>query len=83
LVVEGASEHGWTLFRPVHSIGMCSHIISLGHRSETAVKTVEELRKEKIVCSARRDRVRVSLAPYNDGTDIEKLIEALAKLVSA
>jgi cysteine desulfurase/selenocysteine lyase len=83
VLVEGASEHGWTPFRAVHSIAACPHIISLGHRSESTVETVEKLRKEKVVCSARSDRVRVSLAPYNDGTDIEKLIEALAKLVSA
>jgi selenocysteine lyase/cysteine desulfurase len=39
---------------------------------------VEKLRDQRIICSARGERIRVSLAPYNDASDVMKFIQALA-----
>jgi cysteine desulfurase/selenocysteine lyase len=83
MLVEGASEYGWKPFRAVHAIAASPHIISLGQSRECAAETVKKLRNQKIVCSARGERVRVSLAPYNDANDVENLVEALARLASA
>jgi selenocysteine lyase/cysteine desulfurase len=58
------------------------HIISLGHGRKRARETVEELRDQRIICSARGERIRISLAPYNDASDVTKLFQALAGLQS-
>ena len=46
-------------------------------------ESVEKLRDQRIICSARGERVRVSLAPYNDASDVMKLFQALAGFHSA
>ena len=46
---------------------------------ETAVQA---LRDEKIVCGSRNNRIRVSLAHFNDENDVRALIRVL-KQVSA
>jgi selenocysteine lyase/cysteine desulfurase len=45
---------------------------------------VEQLQREHgIVCSSRAGAVRVSLAPYNDESDVEALTRALASIDSS
>ena len=81
--VDGAREYGWEPFHDVHAVAASPHIISLGHRRKRASETVEKLRAQRIICSARAERIRVSLAPYNDGSDVIKFIQALGGLHSA
>jgi selenocysteine lyase/cysteine desulfurase len=81
--VDGAREYGWEPFHDVHAVAASPHIISLGHRLKRASETVEKLRAQRIICSARAERIRVSLAPYNDGSDVMKFIQALAGFHSA
>jgi selenocysteine lyase/cysteine desulfurase len=79
MLVEGVRDHGWKSFRDINAPGASPHIISLGHSKECAMATVAKLRSQKIICSDRGGRVRVSLAPYNDTGDVHALIEALAR----
>ena len=83
MLVDGAREYGWEPFHDVHAVAASPHIISLGHRRKRASETVEKLRAQRIICSARAERIRVSLAPYNDGSDVMKFIQALAGFHSA
>lgn len=82
MLVDGAREYGWEPFHDVNSVASSPHIISLSHNRIPARETVEKLRDQKIICSARGERIRVSLAPYNDASDIMKLVQALAALQS-
>jgi selenocysteine lyase/cysteine desulfurase len=83
MLVDGAREYGWEPFHDVHGVMASPHIISLGHRRISARQTVEKLRGQRIICSARGERIRVSLAPYNDASDVMKLFQAFAGLHSA
>jgi len=83
MLVDGARKYGWEPFHGVHTEAASPHIISLGHRLKGASETVEKLRAQRIICSARGERIRVSLAPYNDASDVMKFIQALAGFHSA
>ena len=83
MLVDGTRQYGWEPFHEVHSVAASPHIISLAHRRQRAKETVEKLRDQRILCSARAERVRVSLAPYNDRSDVMKLFQALAGFHSA
>ena len=83
LLVDGAREYGWEPFHDVHAVAASPHIISLAHSRQSARETVEKLRNQRIICSARGERIRVSLAPYNDAGDVMKLLQALAGFHSA
>ena len=83
MLVDGAREYGWEPFRDVHAVAASPHIISLGHHRKRAWETVEKLRDQMIICSARGERIRVSLAPYNDASDVMKFIQVLAGFHSA
>jgi selenocysteine lyase/cysteine desulfurase len=78
MVVDGAREYGWQPFHDIHGVAASPHIISLGHSRKNARETVEKLRDQRIICSARGERIRVSLAPYNDSSDVMNLLQALA-----
>jgi selenocysteine lyase/cysteine desulfurase len=78
LLVDGAREYGWEPFHDVDDLAASPHIISLAHSRKRARETVEKLRDQRIICSARGERIRVSLAPYNDASDVMKFIHALA-----
>jgi len=77
-LIDGAREYGWEPFHGVHDAAASPHIISLGHGRKRARETVEKLRDQKVICSARGERIRVSLAPYNDASDVVKFFQALA-----
>ena len=78
MLVDGVREYGWEPFHDVHAVAASPHIISLGHHRKCAWETVEKLRDQMIICSARGDRIRVSLAAYNDASDVMKFIKVLA-----
>jgi selenocysteine lyase/cysteine desulfurase len=79
MLVDGAHEYGWEPFQDVHDVTACPHIISLGHSRKSARETVEKLRDRRIICSARGERIRVSLAPYNDASDVMKFLQTLSE----
>jgi selenocysteine lyase/cysteine desulfurase len=79
MLVSDASKYGWQPFRSVGDPAGSPHIISLGHARESVQAIVERLRSHNIVCGTRGGRIRISLAPYNDASDVNTLIEALAR----
>jgi len=79
MLVSDASKYGWKPFRSVGDPAGSAHIISLGHARENAQAFVERLRNHDIVCGRRGGRIRISLAPYNDASDVNTLIEAFAR----
>jgi cysteine desulfurase/selenocysteine lyase len=79
MLVSDVSQYGWQPFRNVGDPAGCPHIISLGHPCESLHAIVERLRSHNIVCSTRGGRIRISLAPYNDESDVNALIEAFAR----
>jgi selenocysteine lyase/cysteine desulfurase len=78
MLVSDVSKYGWQPFRGVGDPAGSPHIISLGHPSESVQATVERLRTHNIVCGTRGGRIRISLAPYNDESDVNAVSEALA-----
>jgi cysteine desulfurase/selenocysteine lyase len=78
MLVSEASTYGWQPFRSVSDPAASPHIISLGHPRESVQTIVDRLRSHNIVCGTRGGRIRISLAPYNDASDVDTLIEALA-----
>jgi selenocysteine lyase/cysteine desulfurase len=79
MLVSKASKYGWQPFRSVGDPAGSPHIISLSRARESVQAIVEKLRSQNIVCGTRGGRMRISLAPYNDESDVSTLIEALAR----
>jgi cysteine desulfurase/selenocysteine lyase len=79
MLVSNASKIGWQPFRKVGDPASSPHIISLGRARESVQAIVERLRSQNIVCGTRGGRIRISLAPYNDESDVNTLIEAFAR----
>jgi selenocysteine lyase/cysteine desulfurase len=78
MLVSEASKYGWQPFRSVGDPAGSSHIISLGRPRESVQAIVKRLRSHNIVCGTRGGRIRISLAPYNDESDVNAVSEALA-----
>jgi selenocysteine lyase/cysteine desulfurase len=79
-LVEGLRPFGWRPFRDLDAAGAARHLISLGREGDLPAGALSRLTAAGIVCASRGGRIRVSLAPYNDGTDIDALIAALSSL---
>jgi cysteine desulfurase/selenocysteine lyase len=80
MLVGDASKYGWQPFRSLGDPAASPHIISLGHPRESVQAVVKSLRGLNIVCGIRGGRIRISLAPYNDASDVNTLIEAFARV---
>ena len=78
MLVSEASKDGWRPFRTFGDPAGSPHILSLGRPRESVQAIVERLRSHNIVCSTRGGRIRISLAPYNDESDVNTLIDAFA-----
>ena len=78
LLLDAVEDRGWQPFRNRADPTAASHIVSLGRRGRLSAETMTGLRRAKIVCSTRGDRLRVSLAPYNNEDDIGALAGALS-----
>jgi selenocysteine lyase/cysteine desulfurase len=77
MLIERVSKNGWQPFRDLSDRAASPHIVSLMRPDQELEATQEALRTANIVCSSRGGRVRVSLAPYNDESDIDSLVAAL------
>lgn len=77
MLIERTSKNGWQPFRDPSDRAASPHIVSLMRPGQELGATLEALRTANIVCSSRGGRVRVSLAPYNDESDIDALVAAL------
>ena len=83
ILVDGSAGYGWKPFRPPGEPAASSHIISLAHSSNSIEEAVAAFRSRNIVCSTRGGRIRISLAPYNDESDVDTVIEAFAAVHAA
>ncbi len=77
MLVERVSKSGWKPFRDLSDRAASPHIVSLMRPDQDLETPQEALRTANIVCSSRGGRVRVSLAPYNDESDVDSLVAAL------
>jgi len=76
-LIERVSKNGWRPFRDLSDRAASPHIISLTRPDQDLEATQEALRTANVVCSSRGGRIRVSLAPYNDESDVDALVAAL------
>jgi len=80
-LVDRVAELGWRPFRPPSDPSAAPHIVSLRHAEHDPGVTAERLASEaRIVCGRRAGGLRISLHAYNDGDDVERLVEALRRL---
>jgi selenocysteine lyase/cysteine desulfurase len=77
MLVERVGQRGWKPFRDLSDRAASPHIVSLARPDQELEATLEELQTANIVCSSRGGRIRVSLAPYNDESDVDSLVAAL------
>jgi cysteine desulfurase / selenocysteine lyase len=78
LLLDAVEGRGWQPFRNRADLSAASHIVSLGRQGRLSTEALTRLGGAKIECSIRGDRLRVSLAPYNNEDDIAALAGALA-----
>jgi selenocysteine lyase/cysteine desulfurase len=76
-LTEEAAKLGWLPYRSPGDAGACSHIVSLSHAEKPIEETIRALAIRNVMCSSRGGRIRVSIAPYDDDSDIDMLVEAL------
>jgi cysteine desulfurase/selenocysteine lyase len=76
LMLDAVEDAGWRPFRRRGDKASSPHIVSLAGRGDPGQATAR-LRGQGIVCSGRGGRLRVSLAAYNDQSDIDALVTAL------
>jgi selenocysteine lyase/cysteine desulfurase len=77
ILAHGIKESKWQPYRSINDKCASSHIISLESKSAGTARTLEKLKKENIVCGTRNNRLRVSIAHFNNETDIMSLVKAL------
>ena len=73
-----ASKYGWQPFRSVGDpvgLHISFHWAAL---AKTYKQLWRRLRSHNIECCTRGGRIRISLAPYNDESDVNAVSEALA-----
>jgi len=80
-LVDRVAELGWRPFRPLSDPSAASHIVSLRHADHDPGVTAGRLASEsRIICGGRARGLRISLYAYNDGDDVDRLVEALKRL---
>ncbi len=80
MLVERAETSGWVPFRPLDDVAASKHIVALSHPQIKSHLAAGNLRDQGIICGSRNGRIRVSIAPYNDESDIDALVNVLANL---
>ncbi len=83
ILISGVSKYGWQPFRSLDDPSASPHIISIAHAVNTTELAAEVLRNHNIICSERGGRIRISLAPYNDESDVNAVIDAIAETNTA
>ena len=83
ILVDGIARYGWQPFRRHGDSAASSHIISVAHAGNSIEAAVATLRSHNILCGTRGGRIRISLAPYNDESDVNTVIEAFARAHAA
>jgi cysteine desulfurase/selenocysteine lyase len=80
-LIDGVEPLGWSPFRSPSDPASCGHIVALRHAFADVRHVQHVLAEEhRIVCSGRGGNLRVSVHLYNDASDIDTLVGALAAL---
>ena len=80
-LVDRVAGLGWRPFRPPSDPSAAPHIVSLRHADHDPRVTAGRLASEsRIICGGRAGGLRISLHAYNDGDDVDRLVEALGRL---
>lgn len=79
-LIDGVAPFGWHPFRPLEDPAASPHIISLACPDGDSEAAITSLREHNVLCGTRGGRLRVSLAPYNDDSDIGAFISAIAEV---
>jgi selenocysteine lyase/cysteine desulfurase len=70
----------WTPFRAIDDKTASAHIVALENPAAQIEHTLKALRAENIVCSSRNSRIRVSIAHFNNESDIRTLAKVLQQV---
>lgn len=68
---------GWVPFRSLEDEAASAHILTLGNPAAEVENTLKTIRDANIVCSSRNGRIRVSIAHFNQESDIHALVKIL------
>ena len=77
LLITGLSNLEWAPFCHANAKEASSHIITLSAPESNIPFAVERLNKNRIICGVRNNRIRVSIAHYNNSHDINALLQSL------
>ena len=80
LLDEQLRGTGWTPFRSIEDRASSAHIIALENPAAEAKNTLKTIRDANIVCSNRNGRIRVSIAHFNDESDVRALVKILQQV---
>ena len=80
LLDEQLRGTGWTPFRSIEDRAASAHIIALQNPAAEAAYTLKTIRDANIVCSNRNGRIRVSIAHFNDESDVLALVKILQQV---
>ena len=78
ILSSGLKGSKWRTYRSLNDQSASSHIVSLQSSSENIDHTLQKLKIAKIVCGTRNNRLRISIAHFNNEADINSLINALS-----
>ena len=78
ILSSGLIGSKWRTYRSLNDKSASSHIVSLQSSSENIDHTLQKLKIAKIVCGSRNNRLRISIAHFNNEADINSLINALS-----
>jgi selenocysteine lyase/cysteine desulfurase len=80
-LIDRVGELGWRPFRPLSDPSAASHIVSLRHPQSDPRVAAERLSSDhRIICGGRAGGLRISLHAYNDGEDVDRLVDAMRHL---
>ena len=77
LLIKGLSTLEWAPFCQANTKEASSHIITLSASKSNIHLSVERLTKNGIICGVRNNRIRVSIAQYNNSRVINTLLQNL------
>ncbi len=80
ILIDGVARHGWQPFRPLDDPAASTHIISLARPGNDTQSAIETLRKHNVLCGTRAGCLRVSIAPYNDESDVMAFLRAISEV---